>query len=218
MTDFDYDCYLKKQVAHSAVRKKNGSRSKRCTLPSDILTNAQRKKLNGKVVTYKMGSPMTWKEYKDLPDDLKKQYLDNLISKYDVGSKQIAEMLGVSCGTLSKNLPTAQGFSFRKAHRMNRSMLEAWNRFLTGEPEQKEKPAEEAPVENPVSEQTGQTADAAEQESITLDVRLAFTGGQIDPSKIADALTVLRCVAGVRLGEVHVRWFDEKREKDDWRF
>ena len=31
--------------------------------------------MNGEVKTYKMHDPMTWKEFRELPDDLKKEYI-----------------------------------------------------------------------------------------------------------------------------------------------
>ena len=38
MNDFDYDALQKKRIAAGARHMKRGSRSKRCSLPSDNLT------------------------------------------------------------------------------------------------------------------------------------------------------------------------------------
>lgn len=45
MNDFDYENLQKKRLARNAYAKK-GSRSKKCTLPDDYLTPAQRAKLS----------------------------------------------------------------------------------------------------------------------------------------------------------------------------
>ena len=210
MTDFDYDCYLKKQVAHSAARRKNGSRSKRCTLPSDTMTEAQKKKLNGRVVTYYMNRPMTWADFKTMPEDLKKQYLDFLVSEFDAGSKQISQMFGIAGGTLTKYIPA--GFSFRKAHRMDKSKVEAWERFLAGETPQAEEvpaqPEEPAPAEQELP---------AEENVTFLNVTLNFKGGEINPDLMADAITVLRCLPGVRIVQTNVNWIN-KNSDNPWQF
>ena len=202
MTDFDYDCYRKKQVAHSAVKKKNGSRSKCCTLPSDLLSPAQLRKKNGKVVQYNMKQPMTWEAFKALPSDLAKEYLDYLVSEYDVGAKQIADMFGVAVGTLSKQIHTIPGFFFRKAHRMDKSKEDAWKRFLTGpEPDTAQGPVEaepEAPAEEPATQ--------PEPELVDLDIVLRFYGNNTDPNLIANAIALLKCLSGVHLRTMNVVW------------
>ena len=60
MNDFDYDALQKKRIASGAFHMKRGSRSKRCSLPSDNLTPAQLKRRNGPVSTYKLDQPMSW--------------------------------------------------------------------------------------------------------------------------------------------------------------
>ena len=52
MNDFDFDVLQKKRIARGAYHRKNGSKSKRCTLPSDYLTAAEKRKLNGEVMDY----------------------------------------------------------------------------------------------------------------------------------------------------------------------
>ena len=46
MHDFDYDAMQKKRIARGASHMKRGSKSKKCTLPSDYLTAAQKRRLN----------------------------------------------------------------------------------------------------------------------------------------------------------------------------
>ena len=81
MNDFDYDVMQKKRIARGASRMKRGSKSKKCTLPSDYLTAAQKRRLNGPVSTYKLDEPMSLESFKAMPEDLQKQYME-LRSEY----------------------------------------------------------------------------------------------------------------------------------------
>lgn len=51
MNDFDYDIVQKKRVARGAFAHVNRKRGK-CRLPSDYLTAAQKREMNGKMKTY----------------------------------------------------------------------------------------------------------------------------------------------------------------------
>ena len=77
MHDFDYDAMQKKRIARGASHMKCGSKSKKCTLPSDYLTAAQKRRLNGPVSTYKLDEPMNWESFKAMPEDLQKKYILN---------------------------------------------------------------------------------------------------------------------------------------------
>ena len=78
MNDFDYDVMQKKRIAASARHRVCGSKTRFVSLPSDHMTDAQLKRRNGPVSTYKLGEPMPWKGFKQLPDDLKRAYLEQL--------------------------------------------------------------------------------------------------------------------------------------------
>lgn len=51
--------------------------------------------MNGEVVSYKLNEPMTWAEFKALPDDIKKTYIKLLREKFDVPDSRIAAMLEI---------------------------------------------------------------------------------------------------------------------------
>lgn len=104
MNDFDYDVMQKKNIARGAYHRKGGSKSKKCSLPSDLLTPAQKRALNGPVTTVKLGQPMSWEAYKSLSDTLKKEYLEDLIASYQVSGAEIGRMFGVSVATMSREL------------------------------------------------------------------------------------------------------------------
>ena len=95
MNDFDYDALQKKRIAAGARHMKRGSRSKRCSLPSDNLTPAQLKRRNGPVSTYKLDAPMGWDDFKAMPADLQKKYLTNLVETYGATNEMLGDMFYV---------------------------------------------------------------------------------------------------------------------------
>lgn len=95
MNDFDYDVLQKKRIAAGARHMKRGSRSKRCSLPSDNLTPAQLKRRNGPVSTYKLDAPMRWDDFKAMPVDLQKKYLTNLVEAYGATNEMLGDMFYV---------------------------------------------------------------------------------------------------------------------------
>ena len=105
MNDFDYDVLQKKRTAAGARHMKRGSRSKRCSLPSDNLTPAQLKRRNGPVSTYKLDEPMRWDDFKAMPVDLQKQYLTYLVETYGATNEMLGDMFYVHptrVGTVKK--------------------------------------------------------------------------------------------------------------------
>lgn len=71
-------------------------------LPSDSMTPAQLRQQSGAVVEYNLGKPMTYQQLLQLPDDLKKKYLDKLVAEYNVNQRELAVMLGCNRQTLNR--------------------------------------------------------------------------------------------------------------------
>lgn len=103
MHDFDYDAMQKKRIARGASHMKRGSKSKKCTLPSDYLTAAQKRRLNGPVSTYKLDEPMNWESFKAMPEDLQKKYILNLQETYQANDKMFAKLFGKSDVTVGEH-------------------------------------------------------------------------------------------------------------------
>lgn len=83
----DYNPYYddvkeRKSVATGAYHKRNGAKSKKCTLPSDNLTAAQRRKLNGPAREWNIKKPMPWGEFKSAPKTVQQLHLDFLRSEF----------------------------------------------------------------------------------------------------------------------------------------
>ena len=104
MTDFDYENLQKKRIAQGAFHKKGGSKSRKCTMPSDYLTPAQKKALNGPVTTILLNQPMDWETYKSLSETLQKTYLTNLKNTYNPNTSMLARMFGVTPNPVTAQL------------------------------------------------------------------------------------------------------------------
>lgn len=110
------DSINKKNIARSSHNKRThcGS-SGGVRLPSDYMTRKELKSMNGEVKTYKMHDPMTWKEFRDLPDDLKKEYIKYIRERFGAPNTAIAEAFGVS-NTLFGNWIRCLGLASGKGH------------------------------------------------------------------------------------------------------
>ena len=108
MTDFDHDVREKKIIARGASHRKRGSKSKKCTLPSDLLTPTQKRKLNGPCLSVRTDRPISWQEFQALPTDLKQAYLEALMHSLGPNQSELAVIFGCSPATVSKGL-TALG-------------------------------------------------------------------------------------------------------------
>ena len=96
-----------------SIEKKNIARSSRCRrthcgkggrvkFPSDYKTKKELKAMNGDVKTYNLNRPMSWTEFKTLPEDLKITYIKKLRNEFKVPDKVIAEMMCVTRSSFCK--------------------------------------------------------------------------------------------------------------------
>lgn len=99
---FRRDVREKASVSRSARSKRthNGKRG-RVTFPSDYMTEKEKRQMSGEVKSYRLNEPMSWKEFKAMPDDIKVNYIKLLRQKYNVPGKNIAEMMGCNPATYS---------------------------------------------------------------------------------------------------------------------
>ena len=133
MNAFDYDCMQKKRTARGAYHRKGGSKSKKCTLPSDYLTPKQLRELNGKVNTYYMNKPMDWKTFKSASQQIQVEYIDHLVSEYSIGKAGIAKMFGVSRTLVDqyfKSLPLKS--QFKRGSHQTPEQKALWAAFVSG--------------------------------------------------------------------------------------
>ena len=78
---FYSEMYGRAKTARSASAKVGGSKSKKCSLPSDNLTPAQKARLNGPVITYRMVPGHSDEELARWPEDLRQEYIERFRSE-----------------------------------------------------------------------------------------------------------------------------------------
>lgn len=105
MTDekfvFVSDCADKKRTARGIHNKRtHAGKGGKVLFPSDYLTRKEREAMNGEVKTYALNRPMRWKEFKLLPDDVRREYIENLQKRFGVMQKDLAVMFGVSVNSV----------------------------------------------------------------------------------------------------------------------
>lgn len=152
----------RKQLSRNAKYKKNGSKSRRCTLPSDNLTPAQLRRRNGTVLTYNLDQPHTLSELKDWPADLRHEYMTKLIDEYNPNNLGLSLMLGCSetsiCYILGKHFGIKRGRGYRTT-RDPATQLQ-WEQFIGVAPELLPEPETEPdpePMPEPVARKVGPT-------------------------------------------------------------
>ena len=128
-------------------KKKIGSKSKKCTLPSDKLTTKELKKLNGECVVYDWSKPITWAEFKKYPYDIQKECLSHFSKKWGCSA-------GMFCGMM--DIPKTTWASYQNKYRLShilvrqatRSDKEEFQKWLNGfKSDEAETVTEPAPVE-----------------------------------------------------------------------
>lgn len=145
MTEFEFDCLQRKRLANQAKYKKNGSKSKMCSLPSDNLTAAQRRKLNGEVKVYMTNydQPISWKFFKSLSIEDQRGYLKNISDNFKVRGTDVAALFGVSATVFSDyNKKNALGFEIHRGGAVSASERNRFYRhfsFVPDEPASEQK-------------------------------------------------------------------------------
>lgn len=133
MTDFDYEVLQKKRISYGARNRVCGSKSRKCSLPSDTLTKKQWKERNSQVVTCNFSKPMNWVDFCKLPIHIQKEYLLYLIERYNVSARDISKMMGISPSYFSRHCTKNDfGIKFlsKKVPEENSKMFQA---FCNGE-------------------------------------------------------------------------------------
>ena len=89
--------------------------------------------MNGEVKSYKLNDPMSWEEFKALPDDLKIAYVTALRKKYNVSDTNIAKMMGVCQVVISKEVRRL-GISGGRRGSKTKWDADGWYAWVNGVP------------------------------------------------------------------------------------
>ena len=143
------DIKAKKQAGRGYYHKKNGSKSKKCRLPSDSLSKKEIEKMNGECKVYNLNKPMNYSNFCAMPVDLRIKYLEMLRDKFGANQTEISKMMSVAVTTLSshraKFLNSKPVF---KSYKHSRLDAEAWNKFINGEEDKDAVVAEKEEMDN----------------------------------------------------------------------
>lgn len=122
----------KKNISHSAAKRvTRGGRT--VHFPSDHLTAKQKKGMSGQVMTYNIGKPMKWVDFKYMPHDLQKKYLEKLRDEHCANQRGVAQMLGISGNAFSAYCRAHSLQVFPLGGRKGQLEKERWEAFLRGE-------------------------------------------------------------------------------------
>lgn len=103
--EYTQDSIEKKKTARSYhnMRTHCGKRGGMKTA-SDFMTKKELDAMNGEVILYpNLKQPMTWAEFKTLPDDIKKEYINWIRDTFGADDTSIADMLGVCRSIICKH-------------------------------------------------------------------------------------------------------------------
>lgn len=132
MHDFEYDVMQKRRIANQARYRKNGSKSKKCSLGIDYMTKKQWKERCGEVVSYNYNQPIEWKVFRTLPVNAQKEYIDYLNEKYHVNAIDLAGMFGVAPSTVRKMLDHVLHLHFPRGKHMSKQQRDAFTAYCNG--------------------------------------------------------------------------------------
>jgi len=131
MGAFHQDVRERRGLARNAKYKKNGSKSKRCTLPSDYLTPGQIKKLSKDVVTVNFNYPVRYETFKKMSNQLKAEYIDYLCDRYNVTLTRIAQMMGCTNNTMKSRIKEiGKSGRFKRGKKMSEDDVQKWEAYL----------------------------------------------------------------------------------------
>lgn len=228
MTNFDYEVMERKSISRGAYHKKNGSKSKKCHLPSDDLTPAQMRKLNGPCVTYNLSKALSYAEFKALPGDYRVDYINGLNERFGVPLTRISEdLFGLHRTYLWRALKDANLYDRlsdkfgHKGVRLKADEKAAWEQFcgiagdeevFTAEPAEAEAPAMPAPK---TSHAVEDPRPVGKFENTLSELPDLLCGGEIRMSGLASELlpALVRMIGGNDAHmSVHLRFVRKEEE------
>lgn len=177
-------------VARGAKHRVRGSKSRKCHMSTDGMTQRQWEKRNGAVNTYRLHQPMSWEEFKAYPVDLQREYLNRLISLYNANATSLGEMFGIGAsavrGLIEKN---ELGIKFHVGHGMTRAQKAAWHDFIAGNNSESTEHNTELACQ---SEDVPINAEECVQDQQMSMTQFSFTfQGKIDTAAIANSIRQL---------------------------
>ena len=146
---FYEDIREKKKAATGAYhRATRGKRSFTVHNQSDHLTKKELKEMSGEVVSF-MQKPIVWHEFKEMPVEAQRRYIEWLKKEYKVTGAMISDMFGVNRATFCNYNKEVLWLSFPNSNKPNEATKKRWQEFCGGEKEIFVKISEEPEQEKP---------------------------------------------------------------------
>lgn len=176
------DSIEKKKIAHSSHnRKTHCGKGGRVKFPSDYLSKKELKAMNGVVKSYNINKPMTWKEFRSMPQDLQIIYIKKLRNEFGVPDIVLSKAMGICKSSFSRamselnlSLGKCAGAKSKQWLDSEKSFkfFEYWNKFNNEKTVEEDSAEDEAEVveETDISEEksndytTDNTIDASEMD------------------------------------------------------
>ena len=137
------DSIEKKKIAHSSHnRKTHCGKGGRVKFPSDYLSKKELKAMNGDVKSYNLNRPMTWEEFRSMPQDLQIIYIKKLRNEFGVPDIVLGKAMGICKSSFSKAMSDLNLSLGRSAGAKGKQWLDSekslkffeyWNRFKNKE-------------------------------------------------------------------------------------
>lgn len=147
------DSIEKKKIAHSSHnRKTHCGKGGRVKFPSDYLSKKELKAMNGDVKSYNLNRPMTWEEFRRMPQDLQIMYIKKLRNEFGVPDIVLSKAMGICKSSFSKamrdlnlSLGKSAGATGKQWLHSEKSLKfsEYWNKFNKKEEAVKEDSVED---------------------------------------------------------------------------
>lgn len=113
------------------IKQKQMARPKWYWRIGNDYTAKEMERMNGEMKEYNLDRILSWKEYKQMPDDLRKEYLDKLAARGG-NINRIAKLMGISYTPLYNDAKNLQ-FEIRKDTKESKAYVEhkaAWEAWV----------------------------------------------------------------------------------------
>lgn len=196
------DVKTRGQISRSARNRRthNGKRG-RVKFPSDYMTKKEINAMNGEVKSYRLNEPMSWTEFKAMPDDIQFGYIRLLKDKYSAPNSAIEKMFGIGNGTLVRHMKgIGYDVTSMKGGKFDR---EGWMAFVNRIPVKKEEePVVEEETEEPVPEENTKVALGCG----SLNYEAAYENAMLEMEKAKAEICYLR--EELRLKNEEANWLN----------
>lgn len=208
MGNFDFECKQKKRLAQQAKHRKCGSKSKKCNLSTDHMTNKQWRERCGETVSINMNKPISWEKFKKLSKTVQEEYLNGLIDRFGINASILGAMFGVH-GQTVRNYVAVNGLNvkFNRHGKPSYVSTVMWKDFLdenAAEDAMLAALAEAAQEEPETSEDAEVDSEVQEERTNKMTVKrysLCFKG-KLDITSISNSL--LHIMGNDAEGEIEI--------------